>query len=135
MKPPSDRTHDVSSVNFHIRDLETFGKTLTCATAAALPTRRLIERSRYEEVHVLLLRWREDILGVSEDLSALQEVFQHIYNYHTEEWEIPSNRSHNSLVKRLTDFLAAYEDGKALLIVYYAGHGRLSDDRQLIAAW
>ena len=135
MKPPSNRTHDVSSVNFHVRDLETFGNTLTRATAAAFPTTVPWERYRYEQVHVLLLSWEEDLLGVSEEVAALRDIFQRTYNYDTEEWQIPSKRSHNSLVERVAGFLAAYEDKTALLIVYYAGHGRLSDDRQLIAAW
>ena len=132
MKPPSSGTHDISSINFHVRDLETFGKTLTCATAAAFPTSLPGEKSRYEEVHVLFLSWEQDSLGVSQEIAELRDVFRKAYHYDTEEWQIPSVRSHNSLVRRLTDFLAAYEDRKNLLIVYYAGHGRLNDDRQLI---
>ena len=135
MKPSSSRTHDISSVNFHVRDLATFGETLTCATAAAFPTSVPSKRSRYIRVQVLLISWEEDLLGVSKEIAGLRDVFQRTYYYDTEEWQIPSIRSHNSLVRRLTDFLAAYEDRETLLIVYHAGHGRLNDDRQLIGAW
>lgn len=134
MKPPLERTHDISCVKFHVRDIETFGQTLTCATAAAFPNEVPGGGSRYDNVHVLLLNWEEDLLGVSVEIAELRDVFRNTYHYDTEEWHIPSNRSHNSLVKRITEFLEACEDRKNLLIVYYAGHGRLNDDRQLVGA-
>ena len=133
--PSFARTHDISSVNFHMRDLETFGQIVTCATDAAFPNENPGEGSRYNEVHVLFLSWEDDPLGVSTEIAELRDVFRQAYHYGTEDWHIPSNRSHNSLVKRITDFLEAYEDRKNLLIVYYAGHGRLNDDRQLVGAW
>ena len=135
MKPPSERTHDISNVNFHVKDLETFAQTLTCATAAAFPNEIPGGGSRYSEVHVLFLSWKDDLLGVSKEIAELKDVFRETYHYDTEEWHIPSNRSHNSLVKRITEFLEAYEERKNLLIVYYAGHGGLNDDRQLVGAW
>ena len=135
MKPPLDRTHDISNIHFHVRDLETFGQTLTCATAAAFPNEIPGAGSRYDEVHVLFLSWEDDLLGVSKEIDELRDVFRHTYHYDTDEWHIPSSRSHNSLVKRTTEFLEAYEDRKNLLIVYYAGHGYLNDDRQLVGAW
>lgn len=134
MKPPLSRTHDISSVNFHVRDLETFGQTLSCATAAAFPN-ETSGRSRYDEAHVLFLSWMDDLLGVSKEIAELRDVFRQSYHYNTEEWHIPSNRSHNALVKHMSEFLDAHEDRKTLLIVYYAGHGRLNDDRQLVGAW
>ncbi len=132
MELPLKRTHDISSVEFHVKDLETFGRTLTRATAAAFPNRG---GSRYSKVHVLFLSWEDDLLGVSKEIVELRDVFRHTYHYDTEEWHIPSNRSHNSLVKRITEYLEAYEDKRNLLIVYYAGHGHLNDDRQLVGAW
>ena len=134
MEPPLKRTHDISSVKFHVRDLKAFGQTLTCATTAAFPS-GFLGRLRYAEVHVLFLSWEDDLLGVSKEIVELRNVFQHTYHYDTEEWHIPSNRSHNSLVKRITEYLEAYERKRSLLIVYYAGHGHLNDDRQLVGAW
>ena len=134
MKPPLGKTHDVSSVNFHVRDLETFGQTLSCATAALFPN-ETPGGSRYDEVHVLFLSWEDDLLRGSEEIAELRKVFRQSYHYSTEEWQIPSNRSHNKLVKHMAEFLEAHEDRRALLIVYYAGHGHLNDDRQLVGAW
>lgn len=131
MKP---RTHDTSLVSFHVRDLEIFGKALSDATAAAFP----IQNSggfRYDQAHVLFLSWEDDLLGVSREISELDSVFQQHYHYSTEEWHIPSNRAHNSLIRKMSDFIDAHDDRKTLLIIYYAGHGRLNDDRQLVGAW
>lgn len=135
MKPPLERTHDISPANYHIKDLAAFGQTLTCATAAVFPNEVPVGRSRYNRVHALFLSWEDDLLGVSREIADLRDVLRHKYHYETEEWHIPSSRSHNSLVKRISEFLEAYEDNKTLLIVYYAGHGHLNDDRQLVGAW
>ena len=110
MKPPLERTHDVSSVNYHVRDLKTFGQTLTSATAAAFPNAFLNnpdERSRYDQVHVLLLHWEEDLLGVSAEVAELRDVSLNIYHYDTEEWHIPRNRSHNSLVMKYPTYTSS----------------------------
>lgn len=96
MEPPLSRTHDISSVDFHMRDLETYGQIVTCATAAAFPNENPGGRSRYDKVHGLFLSWEEDLLGVSTEIFGLRDVFRHTYHYDTEEWRIPSNRSHNS---------------------------------------
>ncbi len=56
-----DRTHDISLIDYHVKDVETFGKVLNKAAAAAFP------RSgpcRYCDVYVLLLSWEDDDLGV-----------------------------------------------------------------------
>jgi hypothetical protein len=58
------RTHDISLVDYHVRDVESFGKKLTEAVAAAFPRDG---RTRYKEVHVLLLSWAEDNLGIYTD--------------------------------------------------------------------
>jgi len=53
-------THDISLIDHHVKDLEAFGRTLNEAAAAAFPRDG---RSRYKEVHVLLLSWEGDDLG------------------------------------------------------------------------
>lgn len=90
-------------------------------------------RSRYSEVHCLLLSWENDDLGVIKEILELQEVFDRRYNFQTEEWKIPGNRAHNSLAIRLVKFLEEYESEENLLILYYGGHGGMNDDRQ--CAW
>ena len=128
-----DRTHDTSSLSFHVKDLANFGQTLTEAAAAAYPTTGT--SARYKAVHVLLLSWANDDLGVFEEISELDGAFTSVYGYATEQWRIPSTRSHNSLAKQLTEFLERYESEDNLLIVYYGGHGRMNDNRQCVWSW
>src|SRR5450432_1451794 len=126
---PLDRTHDISHVGYHVRDLKTFGETLTNAAAAAFPNRG---RSRYKGVHVLLLSWEEDNLGVLEEVLELQDIFRRLYGFETDKWKIPSHKSHNSLAGKLLKFVDDYDDKDNLLIVYYGGHGGMDDDRRCI---
>lgn len=125
-----ERTHDTFLLPFHVKDLATFGQTLTDAAATAYPTTGT--SGRYKAVHVLLLSWVDDDLGVLEEISELDGAFTSIYGYATEQWKIPSIRSHNSLAKQLTGFLERYESEENLLIVYYGGHGRMNDNRQCV---
>ena len=128
-----DRTHDTSLLPFHVKDLATFGQTLTEAAAAAYPTTGT--SVRYKAVHVLLLSWVDDNLGVLKEISELDGAFTSIYGYATEQGKIPSTRSHNSLAKQLTGFLERYESEENLLIVYYGGHGYMNDNRQCVWSW
>ena len=121
-----DKTHDISSIDSPKLDLEALRQLLTSAASAAFPTRR---ESRYQEVYVLLLNWEEDELGVNGELSKLQSVLRNLYNFYTEEWKIPSHRSHDSLAKKVTTFVEDYEGKDNLLIVYYGGHGAMSDQQ------
>ena len=125
---PETRTHDISFSNSHIKDLKTFGDYVTNAVAAAFPNGR---KSRYTGVFVLLLSWEDDNLGVTSEINELKDVFNQRYNFKTEEWKIPSNRSHNKLGRRLLEFLD-HEGKENLLIVYYGGHGFMDDNRQCI---
>ena len=127
------RTHDISLSSYHIEDLATFGKSLSDAAVRAFPKSRT--SSRYKEVHALLLSWEEDNLGVIEEIIELESVLKQGYKFETEPWRIPSTRSHNSLAKRLTDFLDKYERRDSLLIVYYGGHGYMNDSRQCVWSW
>lgn len=111
------RTHDVSCGNFHIKDLAQFGDYLEKAANAAFPK----GLSRYKEVHVLLLSWEDDNLGVIIEVLELQEVFRQVYLYDVKEWRIPSNHSYKALRKQITKFLDEFEDKDSLLIVYYGG--------------
>ena len=128
-----DRTHDTSLLPFHVKDLATFGQTLTEAANAAFPTART--SARYKAVHVLLLSWENDDLGVIKEILELDSTLTSIYGYATEQWSIPSRRSHNSLAKQLTGYLEKYESEENLLIVYYGGHGYMNDNRQCVWSW
>lgn len=126
------QTHDTPRIEYHIEDLKTFGHILTKAADAAFPNRG---KTRYEAVHVLLLSWENDNLGVIDELLELQKVFQTDYFFRTQAWKIPSNRSHNSLAERISKFLDDFESQENLLIIYYGGHGKMNDDRQCVWSW
>lgn len=126
------RTHDISRIDYHIEDLETFGDILNEAALAAFPNRG---RTRYAAVHVLLLSWENDDLGVHTELSELQSVLQTYYSFNTQEWRIQSIRSHNSLGLRIMEFLEQFESEDNLLVIYYGGHGYMNDDRQCVWSW
>ena len=74
MRPPLERTHDISQIGYHMRDLRAFGEDLTNAVAGAFPK----GKSRYHEAHVLLLSWEDDSLGVIEEINELRSVFDQV---------------------------------------------------------
>ncbi|KAI4197743.1 MAG: hypothetical protein LQ350_005718 [Teloschistes chrysophthalmus] len=122
------RTHDISLIDYHVTDVETLGKVLNNAIAAACPRSG---EPRYKEVYVLLLSWEEDDLGVDAEIDDLEVVFRDIYGYNTGRWKIPSSTSHNALVFRLMQSLSHFESSEKLFITYYAGHGYMNDDRHI----
>ena len=132
MNPYDDRTHDVSLVDYHVKDIEIFGKTLDRAAAAAFPRDG---RMRYRDVYVLLLSWQADDLGVIKEILELRDVFSKIYHYKAEHWQIPSKSAFNALRKKLNDFLNDYDCETNLLIIYYGGHGFMDKERRCMWSW
>ena len=74
MRPPLERTHDISQIGYHMKDLRAFSEDLTNAVAGAF----LKGKSRYHETHVLLLSWKDDSLGVIEEINELRSVFDQV---------------------------------------------------------
>ena len=97
MRPPLERTHDISKTGYHVKDLRTFGETLTSAAAGAFPK----GTSRYNEVHVLLLSWEDDKLGVMEEIRALRSVLNRVS-------DCGFRRHRGSLLKRRKDLPLPY---------------------------
>ncbi|KAI9803615.1 MAG: hypothetical protein M1826_004956 [Phylliscum demangeonii] len=138
----SGRVHDILRTKFHKPDIREFLQQLERAIAGAYPPARRIysdstgstyyAASPYSAVHVLLLSWTEDDLGVAEELAVLRQVLQEDYRYSVEEYTIPSAKSHNTLQDRLREFTREYEKSDSLLIVYYGGHGYLDSSRKHI---
>ena len=126
--PPYKR-RDISDTPYHVKDIKAFGEILDEAARAAFPNRGA---ARYKEVHVLLLSWEDDNLGVINEVIELEAVFRDRYHYQTEVWAIPSERSHNTLAGKIVQFLNDYESEDNLLITYYGGHGEMNDDRQCV---
>jgi hypothetical protein len=109
--------------------LEQFGADLHAAAQTLFPNST---RSRYTDVHVLMLSW-EDVdpkLPVDLEMDPLFDVFQNMYNFRTETWQIPNLRSQRRVNDRVTEFLGD-ESKEHLKIVYYAGHACLSSNRLL----
>jgi hypothetical protein len=85
----------------------------------------------YFQVFVLLLSWEDEDprLPVLQEIDQLCDVFERIYHFKVERWKIPSDDSHRRLNHKVLSFVG--EDLRDhLKIVYYAGHGRLSYNRQ-----
>jgi len=69
---------------------------------------------------------------VEPELRRLSNVFQD-YGFVTKEWQIPSKNSHLDLMMKTGEFIRDADSDKNLFIVYYGGHGRISNERQ--AEW
>lgn len=96
-------------------------------------------KSRYRNVYVLLIRWanEEGSLPVTLELDKLSDVFSRDYGFDTETWKIPDDDDdcHIQLNSRVLDFIKLGADSRHdLKIVYYAGHGLLTKDRQPVWA-
>jgi hypothetical protein len=119
-------THDTALMALadeHIPSIEKFGEDLQIAITAAWPTRH---GNRYEEAHVLMLSWEGDNLGVEQEIRRLKHVFSVLYRFDVQEFQIPSKTPGKATTSRISDFLEN-DSPSSLLIVYYAGHARLSN--------
>ncbi|KAI4128143.1 MAG: hypothetical protein LQ338_002880 [Usnochroma carphineum] len=123
------RTHDISLIDSHVKDVKTLCEILSQAVSAAFPR---AGGSRYRNANVLLLSWENDDLGVATEVDELDEIFRDVYRYQTDQWRIPSNKSHNALVRRIMQALEKAESVDELLVVYYGGHGYMNEDRQCV---
>ena len=84
---------------------------------------------------MILLSWEEEDpnLPVSIEIKELREIFKGLYGYEVEEYLIPTEYNcHNRLQSRILEFLGE-NDPRHLKIVYYAGHGKLTNHGQ--PAW
>jgi hypothetical protein len=126
--PPPD---ELDRLLFHL-PLEEFGKRLQRASQAVFPNDM---KSRYTKVHVLLLCWEDGDpkLPVFRELMKLENIFREDYNFETEVWKIPSEKSHRDLSIKILEVVGLEDDSRdCLKIVYYGGHGLLALNRQLL---
>ena len=86
-------------------------------------------------MHVLLLRWEEDEMGVEYELDDLEKVFKNAYGFETETWLIPTFKSHLALNRKAMQFVDDFGNAENLLIVYYGGHGLMNGSRQALWTW
>jgi len=90
-------------------------------------------RHIFTTVQVLLLRWEHEDLGLSEEVAELGNVFRCDYAFEVIDWEIPCSKSPTrALNQKIEELLGRHDQNDNLFIVYYAGHGLMDHDRQLI---
>jgi len=127
--------HMVPFTRPHVQ-LYQFTNDVTQSLKRTFPTKS----RRYDNVHVLLLRWAEDDLGTEREIKDLEKVFRETYHYTTECETIPSDDSHNTLEYIITRFRQSYDSPDRpdspynLLILYYGGHGVKKPDNKSIWA-
>ncbi|KAH8880190.1 hypothetical protein GQ53DRAFT_546589 [Thozetella sp. PMI_491] len=125
---PSVSTHDITPAACHIRNFSKIVEALNLAADRASGS----GLSRYTSVHVLLLRWEYEDLGVDEEVQKLSEVFRLSYGFEVENWRIPSSKPVLKLTQTISHWVEKYDDEHNLFIFYYAGHGRIDDGRQIL---
>jgi hypothetical protein len=69
-----------------------------------------ILKCKYMQVHVLLLQWGDDELGVDDELSQLEDVFYNKYYFEVETFEIPSEYLYDNLEWCIADFKGKYSN-------------------------
>ncbi|KAH7395585.1 hypothetical protein BKA64DRAFT_745783 [Cadophora sp. MPI-SDFR-AT-0126] len=125
------KTHDISLAGEHIPDIARLAADLQTAVNAGWSRRHEI---RYSKVHVLLLKWEDDDLGVETELEDLRHVFSDLFNYGVDVFHIPSEKPDKALKRRVFDFLE-HDGEETLLILYYAGHARTSFQANEAPMW
>ena len=77
---------------------------------------------------MILLSWEDEDprLPVSLEIRELADTFTQSYGFNVEEWLIPAEDCHNALQARILQFLGG-NNPKHLKIVYYGGHGKLTN--------
>jgi hypothetical protein len=83
----------------------------------------------YENVHALLIRWKETKTDFLTQLSGLKDVLERKYNFNTVPLDIPSGKPTLFLQKKIPEFFDTYDGPKTLLILYYIGHGAVNRGR------
>jgi hypothetical protein len=124
------RTHDIALTESH-SNIHKLGKDLNEALQAAWPKRHDL---RYAQVHVLLLSWEDDNLGVLHEIKGIRHVFKSMYNFQVQEYQIPSSKPDKALKRRVSDFLDI-DAKETLLIIYYGGHARRALQSNEASLW
>lgn len=80
----------------------------------------------------MMVQWEYDDLGVDDEVQRFLEVFETDFGFHVKHWKIPSSRPTLELTQIISSWVKGFDDQQKLLILYYAGHRRLDDGRQVL---
>lgn len=122
-------THDIGRVNYHVKHLDSFARTLEDSASRAFPNRGRPQQ-RYNKVVSLLLHWKSDDLFVLPELEDLEKCMREDYGFETDTFPIPSENAHLELMMRIGALIKDHEATDTLFIVYYGGHARIDESRQ-----
>ncbi|KAF7872141.1 hypothetical protein EAF04_003066 [Stromatinia cepivora] len=92
----------------------------------------------YREAYVLLLSWHrdDDDLHVQQEVDDLEKVFRNTFKYQTTQKVLkqdPKKHPQTQINLFLAEFVHSHDGPNSLLIVYYAGHGKLIDGEDGLA--
>ena len=124
------RPHPKGFDDSHVDKLDTFVQDLARSLTCSFPAKAY----PYSAVHVLLLRWVDDDLGVKSELAKLRKTFESQFNFEVEEWYIPSSNPYGFLEEKIFHFKKDHLNESELLIIYYGGHGG-KDPRRGRSIW
>ena len=80
---------------------------------------------RYNSVHVLFLAWKTPNTHEITELAELEEIFKNKLGFTTERYDIGVEEVQESVQLKLDEVVRSHAGADELLIVYYAGYGRL----------
>ena len=63
-------------------------------------------------------------------MDRLQAIFKTQFNFETQHFQIPPNKSDTALLAAVTNFANEYNSPDNLMIVYYGGHGYRGSETQ-----
>ena len=123
-------THDIGRVNYHVKHLDSFARTLEDSASRAFPNRGRTQQQRYKKVISLLMHWKSDDLFVLPELEDLEKCMREDFGFETDTFSIPSENAHLELMMRIGAMIKDHEATDTLFIVYYGGHARIDESRQ-----
>ncbi len=115
----SEETSEITKTHFHFPNLSTFINNLNVAHKSKWKTRM----NPYENVIALLISWKDDDLGVVEEINELKSIFRDTYKFSVETWAIPSGKWRCfNLVRKIQSLLESDDAQGTLFVFYYGGH-------------
>ena len=80
---------------------------------------------RYNSLHVLLVAWKTSTTHEIKELAQLREIFENKLQFTTERYDITREVRPETFEIELEEAMRIHARADELLIIYYAGHGRL----------